>query len=113
MRRRRLFALLLLVTYLPACHSWRADTTMPQELIGTNHPNKIRVVRIDGTNQVLHHALIRSDTLWGIMPEPPIALSDVQAVQTRQDDAGKLLLLTGGIVAGFFLVVGTMTPPVP
>lgn len=47
------------------------------------------------------------------MPEAPVALSEVQALQTRQGDAGKTLLLTGGIVAGLLLVIGTMTPPVP
>ena len=112
MCRHRLIALLLLVTSLAACQSWRAETATPQEPLENSPPKKIRVVRRDGAKQVLNHAQLRSDTLWGVMPEPPIALSDVQVVETRHRQLGNSLLLTGGIITGLFLVVAvSMTPP--
>jgi hypothetical protein len=104
-RRRRLIAVLLLITYLPACHSWRAEEAAPQAVMESRPPQNIRAVRVDGTKQVLHHAQLRSDTLWGVMPEPPIALQDVQAVETRHGSLGKSLLLGGGIVTGTLLIL--------
>jgi len=35
MNRHRLPAILLLITYLSACHTWRAETVTPQALIET------------------------------------------------------------------------------
>lgn len=105
MPRRRLIALLLLVTHLPACHTWRAEKAAPLAVMDSSPPQKIRVVRLDGTKQVLNHAQLRSDTLWGVMPEPPVALHDVQAVETRHGSLGKSLLLGGGIVSGTLLIL--------
>jgi CheY-like chemotaxis protein len=104
MRGRRLIAVLLLITYLPACQTWRAEKAVPQELIESSHEKEIRVVRLDGTKQVLHNARIRADTLWGTMPEPRIALADVQAVETQHSSPGKSLLLAGGLITGTILV---------
>jgi hypothetical protein len=108
MSRHRLPAVLLLITSLPACHTWRAETATPQALIETSHPSQIRVVRVDGSKQVLSHALVRSDTLWGVSPEPAIPLSDVQTMETLHRDVGKSFMLAGGITAGFFLVAAAV-----
>jgi len=110
MSRHRLPAILLLITYLPACHTWRAETVTPQALIETNHPNQIRVVRADGTKQVLSHALVRADTLWGVSPEPAIPLSDVQTIETRHRDVGMSVLAGAGVTAGFFLFLAAVCP---
>jgi hypothetical protein len=104
MNRHRLPAILLLITYLSACHTWRAETVTPQALIETSHPDQIRVVRLDGTKEVLSHAVVRADTLWGVSPEPAIPLSDVQTIETRQGGVGKSFLLAGAFTAGFLLL---------
>lgn len=110
MSRHRLPAVLLLITYLNACHTWRAETMTPQALIETSHPNQIRVVRVNGTKQVLSQALIRSDTVWGVAPEPAIPLSDVQTVETRHRDVGMSLVAAAGVTAGFLLFVAAVCP---
>jgi hypothetical protein len=104
MNRHRLPAILLLITYLSACHTWRAETVTPQALIETSPPNQIRVVRADGTKQVLSHALVRADTMWGVSPEPAIPLTDVQTIETLHRDVGKSFLLAGAFTAGFLLL---------
>lgn len=90
----------MLLAYLPACHSWRAETVTPQALIETKHPGEVRAVRADGTKQVLHQPAVVGDTLRGTAQEPAIPLSDVQAVETRHGDTGKTLLLGLGIAVG-------------
>ena len=84
----RLRALSLLVAYLPACQAWRTETVTPQAVIEAKHPDQLRVVRADGTKQVLHWPALVVGTLRGTVREPAIALSDVQAVETRQGDPG-------------------------
>ena len=103
--RTRLTALVLLLAYLPACQSWRTETVTPQAVIAANHPEQVRVVRADGTKQVLHRPMVVADTLRGSAGEPAIPLSDVQAVETRHGDPGKSLLLGVGIVGGVLVAV--------
>lgn len=103
--RTRLTALVLLLAYLPACQSWRTETVTPQAVVEANHPDQLRVVRADGTKQVLHRPAIVADTIRGRAGEPAIPLSDVQAVETRHGDPGKSLLLGVGIVGGVLAVV--------
>jgi hypothetical protein len=98
--RTRFIALVLLLAYLPACHSWRTETVTPQAVIEAKHPDQIRVARADGTKQVLHQPAVVGDTLRGTAREPAIPLSDVQAVETRHGDTGKTLLLGLGIAVG-------------
>lgn len=101
----RLRALILLLAYLLACQAWRTETVTPQAIVEAKHPDQLRVVRANGTKQVLHRPVVVADTLRGSAREPAIPLSDVQAVETRHGDAGKSLLLGVGIVGGVLTAV--------
>jgi hypothetical protein len=105
MNRHRLPAILLLITYLSACHTWRAETVTPQALIETSHPDQIRVVRLDGTKEVLSHVVVRADTLWGVSQEPAIPLSDVQTIETQHGDVGEIVP-AGGCLNRRLLLLG-------
>lgn len=100
--RTRLTALVLLLTYLPACHSWHTETVAPQAVIAAKHPDQIRIVRADGTSQVLHQPTLVADTLRGRSPETAVALADVRAIATRRTNVP----LTALTVAGGLVVVG-------
>jgi hypothetical protein len=104
--RTRLTALLLLLAYLPACHSWRTETVTPQAVIEAKHPEQIRIIRADGKKQVLHQPAVVADTLRGTAREPAIPVSDVQALQTRHGDTGRSILLGLGIVVGAMVAAG-------
>ena len=103
--RTRLIALVLLLVYLPACQAWRTETVTPQAVIEAKHPDQLRVVRADGTKQVLHRPVVVADTLRGSGREPAVPLSDVRAVETRHGDTGKSLLLGVGVVGGVLTAV--------
>lgn len=103
--RTRFTALVLLLAYVPACQSWRTETVTPQAVIEAKHPDQVRVVRGDGTKQVLHQPAVVADTLRGTAREPAVSLSDVQAVETRHGDTGKSLLLGVAIVGGVLTAV--------
>jgi hypothetical protein len=103
--RRRITALVLLLAYLPACHSWRAETVTPQVLIETKHPDQVRVVRTDGTEQVLHQPAVVADRIHGRANELPVPLSEIQRIETRYTNVG----LTALGVAGGLVVVGLAT----
>lgn len=104
--RTRLTALLLLVAYVPACHSWRSEAATPQAVIEAKRPDQIRIIRTDGTRQVLHQPAVVGDTLRGTSREPPIPLSDVQTLQTRHEEGGKSILLGLGVIGGVVVVAG-------
>jgi len=103
--RSRLTALVLLLVYLPACHSWRTETVAPQVVIEAKHPDQIRIVRADGTKQVVHQPAVVADTLRGTPGEPVIPMSDVRAVETRRVSGGRTMLLVvgGGLGAALFV----------
>jgi hypothetical protein len=63
--RTRRTAPVLLPTCLPACHSWRTGSLTPQSLVGAKHRDQVRVVRSDGTKQVLHQPAVAADALRG------------------------------------------------
>ena len=100
--RTRLTALVLLLAYLPACHSWHTETIAPQAIIAAKHPDQIRIVRADGTTQVLHRPTLISDALRGSPPETAVPLADVRAIATRRTSVP----LTALTVVGGVVVVG-------
>lgn len=107
--RRRVTALALLLVYLPACQSWHTETVAPQAIIETKHPDQIRIARADGTKQVLHEPALVADTLRGTAGEPVIPMSDVRAVETRQGNVPKTMLLVVGAGLGAAFIVCAAT----
>jgi len=104
----RLTGIVLLITYLSACHSWATESVSPQEVIRAKAPEKVRVVRTSGDKQVLHEPRILRDTLMGSWEEPNIPLRDVQAIQTLHTDAVKTTVVVVGvglILAGLVVAV--------
>ena len=54
--KRLLVTLLMLVLYLTGCVTWRpvtASTASPRQLIEEERPGLVRIVLVDGTQQVL------------------------------------------------------------
>ncbi len=101
-RRAPVRELVLFLAYLPACHSWHTETVAPQAVIEAKHPDQIRIVRADGTTQVLHGPTVLGDTLRGRPSETAVRLADVQTIATRRTNVP----LTALTVVGGAAVVG-------
>lgn len=107
--QRRGIAALLLLLWLPACHSWQVPGVAPATYIEQQHPARVRVST--DTNRVqLDHPWVQADTIlgtrWvatnaGLMRMDTVAVpgSQVSRMEVRKGDTGKTLLLTGGILA--------------
>ncbi|MGE5231344.1 MAG: hypothetical protein ACM3NS_06345 [Deltaproteobacteria bacterium] len=112
--RTRLIALVLLLAYLPACHSWRTENVAPEQLISTKHPDKVRVRLADSSAVELQQPSIVGDTLRGQHKSGPraIPLSDVRSVATRQANwvgNGVIIAMGAGLIAGMIAFSATMS----
>jgi hypothetical protein len=111
---RSLVAAILLLGYLPACHSWHTGTPAPAEFIQREHPHRIRVTRLDRSQVVLAAPKVEGDSLYGqretVTPKGEVTtgdfaipLADVHSVAVRDFSPGKTFLLVGGIVGVYLL----------
>jgi hypothetical protein len=101
---------LFLVFSLSGCMSWRAEPTSPATLLATRKPDIVRVVRTDSSRVILREPTVEKDSLVGTevsqaddlqgKDRRAIPLSDVAAIQTRQSDPTKNILLGAGILVG-------------
>jgi hypothetical protein len=106
---QRSIAVLLLLLWLPACHSWRVPGVAPAAYVEQQHPARVRLST--DTNRVqLDHPWVRADTIvgtrWiatnaGLMRVDTVAVPgpQISRMEVRKSDTGKTLLLTGGILA--------------
>ena len=93
-----------------SCMSWRADPASPATLVTTRKPALVRVIRTDSSRVLLREPTIQHDTLFGTKVATAedtegegrgaIPLADVAAIQTRQSDPTKNVLLGAGILVG-------------
>ncbi len=113
--RRRLIASLLLLTYLPACTSWRVVGPSPAEFLATNTPRTIRVTRSDGVIYYLTAPTVRGDSVFdglrsGLAEVDStrrfgVPLGDVRSMAVRKFSPGRTAALVGGILVGFTVVI--------
>jgi hypothetical protein len=124
-QRRRLIALVLLVVYLPACSSYRPSALAPSEAVAGRDEVEVQVGHGSSTASIrLRHPWVRNDSIGGehrvctpqqnrSLPRQceyapwAMPLAEIGAVETRQFDAGKVVLLTVLIAAP--LVVLSLT----
>jgi hypothetical protein len=95
---------------LSGCMSWRAEPTSPATLLATRKPDIVRVVRTDSSRVILREPTVENDSLFGTevstadyaQGQGPraIPLAEVAAIQTRQSDPTKNVLLGAGILIG-------------
>jgi len=114
----RVETLVLLGLFLPACSRWYVQPTAPRELIGTQHPRSVRVIRTDHSRVVVAEPEIRGDTLYGLAEQglggrartrTRIPLDDVGQIAVRKIDAVRTGLLGAAVagVAAFVYAVAT------
>ena len=113
--RQRGLACLLLLSYLPACSTWHTGTPTPAQFIEKEHPEAVRVIRMDGTTVNLEAPAIRGDSLVGTVGGGlvqadsartiSLALSDVSSVAVKRGSAGRTLLLVGGVLIATMVIV--------
>jgi len=100
---RRVVACILLPCWLLACSSWKTQETSPQQVLGNEQPEKVRVTLSDGSQKVLHSPAVSGDTLTGVTgggEELSIPLTSVSALELREPDGNKTWGLMIGVVIG-------------
>ena len=100
---RHLVACILLPCWLLACSSWKTQETSPQQVLGNEHPEKVRVTFADGSREVLHSPTVSGDTLTGVRgdgEEVSIPLTSVSALELREPDGSKTAALVVGVIVG-------------
>jgi hypothetical protein len=104
--RRRLTALVLLLTYLPACSTWRVENVPPAQLVQSEAPSEVRITRADSSTLVLGFPRVVGDSLLGRAggAQLGIPVTDVRAIATRHGDAGKTALLALGVLGAVIAV---------
>ncbi|MDH4045096.1 MAG: hypothetical protein OEY20_13380 [Gemmatimonadota bacterium] len=111
-RIRRSIAGLVLVLYLPACHTYVPLQEMtPQEYIATKHPKQVRLTLNDVTHglhrlELLTPSVGPGDSLTGLPrgADAPVtvALSTIERLEVRESNPSG----TTGAVVGGLAVVG-------
>ena len=64
----RLIAALLLSVQLAGCHSWRARTTSPTQVVADEQPSKVRITLTGGTRLTIDDPTIRNDSIGRVFP---------------------------------------------
>jgi glycerol-3-phosphate O-acyltransferase len=115
---KRGLALLMLVLHLTGCTTWRPVTVSPSQLVEEEQPERLRIVRADGTQMVIGAPRVESDSLtalvWGrgddgrgraqYRDTVRIALSDVSTVAVSRFSAGRTAVAVVGIFFGVVAV---------
>ena len=116
-------ALALLVLYLPACTTWRAQSFPAQAVILDTHPKRIRLTRLDGSRVEITNPRIVGDSIVGTSPDwgrfangPAVALDDIRFVETQEMHAANTTLLVVGLGIAALAVAAAVAqddPPPP
>ena len=118
MRRIRLLRALIpgwLALAAAGCHSWRAETVAPAELMTHPHPpGAVRITTGEGKRVELSSPWLKGDTLLGYHDGQAIGvgLGDIREVATRRGSTDKTLGLIFGTAAVAFaalVIIGQST----
>ena len=102
----RAASLLVLVTYVAACHGWQVQSAAPAQTLA-DPQNATKTVRLTTEQQervYLSHPTVTRDSVSGLQRDANVifALTDVQEVATKYSKTTSTVLLTAGTV----IVVG-------
>jgi hypothetical protein len=102
----RAASLLVLVTYVGACHGWQVQSAPPAQTLA-DPQNATKTVRLTTEQQghvYLSHPTVTGDSVSGLQRDAKVifALTDVQEVATKYSKTTSTVLLIGGTV----IVVG-------
>jgi hypothetical protein len=101
----RTTAAILLACYLPACTGWRTQSAAPEQVMTTKHPERVRIVRQDGSWVELLQPAIEADSVTGrdagasgpdsLKPRVAVALADIRTVELHRTKVAETVLLVG------------------
>ena len=105
---RRLIACILLPAYLAACSTWTTQEVSPQQVIGEEQPDMVRVTLTDGSQVEVYQPRVSGDTLMGLREgqQVSIPLASVTQLELREGDTGKSIAAAGIVVGVGALLVG-------
>ena len=106
---------LLAASLLAACTQWQVQDVPPQQLLATQHPERIRIMRPDSSTVVLSGPEVLGDTLYGTTAGRSVAsasregvpLGDIAHVSVRRTDPVATALLIV-VPVGVLVVTGLM-----
>jgi hypothetical protein len=122
---RRLATLVMTVSLLGGCSTWRMQGLAPATAISaTSTPPHVRITLRDETRFEVYQAVVQGDSLLGVGPAAPlraynygrpvaptlshariaVALSDIRTLEIRTHSGGKTTLLVTGIIVGLLAV---------
>jgi hypothetical protein len=93
---RRFIACVLLPCYLVACTSWKTQEVSPQQVIGEEQPDWVKVTLTNGSQRVIDQPTVSGDTLSGLSDTGTpvhIPLADVEHVAIEKTSALKTAAL--------------------
>jgi len=113
--RSRAVLMLFLVLNLTACYTWQGvATTSPAQLIEVTQPDRVRVLKPDGTQVELENPSVEGDQLVGTTTtrtggsfEPSddsISLEDILQLEIRNFSLGRSILAGFGVFWGAIAV---------
>jgi hypothetical protein len=102
--------ILLAMTTLTACTSWRVQPVSPEQLLNDQRPKAVRVQRADRSRVVLNRPQLVSDSLLGTArgQRTAVPLADITQIAVRRGNALKttgLILAVPATAFALFLVV--------
>jgi hypothetical protein len=80
----------------------------PEELLATQHPKTVRILRADSTRIVLNSPRLSGDSLIGKSDGGPagVLVSDISQIAVRRESPSKTVGLIVGIYGGAGLIYG-------
>ena len=111
MRARQILSLIVMISYLAGCTSWRVQPVAPEQLVESQRPSKIRVETTQHEKLVLKQPFVRDDSLMGYADgrATRIPLDQIVRVEKKQTDPAKVGVLVVAIV-GLIALAATVDP---
>ena len=111
MRTKQILSLIVMVSYLAGCATWRVQPVTPQQLVETERPAKVRVLTTEDRQLVFEQPFVRDDSLMGYVSGEVtrIPLGAIKQVEKRQTDPAKVGVLVLAII-GVIALAATVDP---
>jgi hypothetical protein len=109
-RLRQLVAGTVLASYLTACTSWQVQRLSPQQVLTTEQPTAMEVMRSDSTRVVLTQPEVSGDSLVGLTKDGrlSIPLTDIASVALRKWAPVKTVGMMLGVAALAVVTLGVL-----